>query len=116
MAGFGATLTLGTLAVVASDISVSQGDPPPRLAIAAEAPQPDGQGSFLVRFTVTNAAPATAAQVTVEGVLSEGERVLETSRAVLDYVPRGSSARGGLWFRQDPAGRLTLRATGYAEP
>ncbi|WP_419898066.1 hypothetical protein [Roseomonas sp. USHLN139] len=116
MAGFGAVLTLGTLAIVASDIPASRGDPVPLLTIAEEPPRPDGQGAFLVRFTVTNAAPATAAQVTVEGVLAEGGRVLETSRTVLDYVPRGSSARGGLWFRQDPSGRLTLRATGYAEP
>ncbi|WP_159995353.1 TIGR02588 family protein [Roseomonas sp. 18066] len=116
MAAIGAGLTLATLAVVASDISASRGDPVPRLRIAAEAPRPDGQGAFLVRFTVTNAAPATAAQVTVEGVLAEGDRVLETSQVTLDYVPRGSSARGGLWFRQDPGGRLRLRVTGYAEP
>jgi uncharacterized protein (TIGR02588 family) len=36
---------------------------------------------------------------------------------VLDYVPPRSSREGGLWFSRDPrAGRLTLRATGYAEP
>jgi uncharacterized protein (TIGR02588 family) len=116
VAALGAVLTLGTLGVIAADIPGSGDDPAPRLSVAAGPAQPDGQGGYLLRFTVTNAAPATAAQVTIEGTIGEAGRVLETSRVVLDYVPRGSSARGGLWFRQDPAGRVALRATGFAEP
>jgi uncharacterized protein (TIGR02588 family) len=59
------------------------------------------------------------AKLTMAGAVRtelRGNRV-STSEAVLDYVPPRSGREGGLWFAGDPrAGRLTLRATGYAEP
>jgi uncharacterized protein (TIGR02588 family) len=77
-------------------------------------PGPDGH---LVRFTVTNASQATAAAVEIEGRLMQDGEVLEASHVTLDYAPRGSMTRGGLWFTRDPSCcTLSIRATGYQEP
>jgi uncharacterized protein (TIGR02588 family) len=47
----------------------------------------------------------------------DGGRVIESSAAVLDYVPGESVRRGGLFFSTDPrVHRLTLRAHGYQQP
>lgn len=116
-ATLGGLLAAGTLAVIASDIPGSGEAVAPRLAVTAAAPEPAGEAGHLLRFTVTNSAAASAAEVEVEGRLERDGQPPEVSRARLDYVPRGSSSRGGLWFRQDPAGgRLTLRVLGYSEP
>jgi uncharacterized protein (TIGR02588 family) len=75
------------------------------------------QDRYLVQFRAFNQGGSAAAQLTIEGELVGPDGTTETSEAVLDYVPPRSSREGGLWFSRDPrAGRLTLRATGYAEP
>jgi uncharacterized protein (TIGR02588 family) len=72
---------------------------------------------YLVQFRAFNQGGSAAAELTIEGELTGPDGSAETSEAVLDYVPARSSREGGLWFSGDPrAGRLTLRATGYAEP
>jgi uncharacterized protein (TIGR02588 family) len=74
-------------------------------------------GLWLVEFSAHNRGHETAAGVQVQGELMEGERAVETSEAMLDYVPGESVRRGGLFFRADPrAYRLELRALGYQEP
>lgn len=89
---------------------------PPAITVQADTVLKAG-GLWLVRFQARNAGHETAAAVKVEGELMEGDRAVEASEAMLDYVPGESVRRGGLFFRADPrAYRLELRAHGYQEP
>ena len=76
------------------------------------------EDGYLVQFRAFNQGGSAAAELTIEGGARQVRTAsTETSEAVLDYVPARSGREGGLWFSGDPrAGRLTLRATGYAEP
>ncbi|MDJ0386771.1 hypothetical protein QMO56_01480 [Roseomonas sp. E05] len=114
-ATLGGVVVLVTLAVVVAQIPGAD-SAPPDVHLRVEAVQPSG-GGYLVRFEAVNRAQATASAVEVEGRLEEGGRLAEASRVRLDYVPRGSRQRGGLWFTRDPAQfRLSLRVLGYQEP
>jgi len=114
-AALGGAVVLATLAVVAAQIP-GDDKAPPEIELRVSAVRPAGQG-YLVRFEAANAASSTAAAVEVEGRLEEDGRLVEASRVQLDYVPRGSRQRGGLWFTHDPAQyRLSLRVLGYQEP
>lgn len=76
------------------------------------------QGShWLVTFEAENTGSIAAAQLLIEGELKDGERVVETSQATLDYLPPRSRRQGGLMFRENPFTLdLELRASGYARP
>jgi uncharacterized protein (TIGR02588 family) len=114
-AAIGATLVAATLVTVALQIP-HEDEAPPQLRVRVVDVVAAEEG-HLVRFAVTNASQATAAAVEIEGRLSQDGQVVETSHVTLDYAPRGSTARGGLWFTRDPACcTLALRAAGYQEP
>lgn len=89
---------------------------PPSLEVQADTVLKSG-GLWLVEFSARNRGHETAAAVKVEGALMQGDSAVESSEAVLDYVPGESVRRGGLFFRADPrAYRLELRALGYQDP
>lgn len=75
------------------------------------------QNGYQVRFEVSNAARATAADVVVRGELRDGDQIVEVVETTLDYVPMQSKASGGLIFQHAP-GELSVRlsAIGYSEP
>lgn len=108
-------LVLGVVGYLLYD-AVARPRTPPAVTVQADTVLKAG-GLWLVRFRAENAGHGTAAAVQVEGELREGDQTVETSEAVLDYVPGESVRRGGLFFRADPrAYRLELRAHGYQEP
>lgn len=83
----------------------------PSLEVRATRVVPNAAG-YVVEFEVTNRASGTAAAVQVEGALNE-----EMSSATLDYVAGNASAKGGLFFRNDPREqKLELRALGFQTP
>ena len=89
---------------------------PPSIRVAADTVL-QSEGLWLVEFHATNGGHETAAGVKIEGELMQADSSVESSEAVLDYVPGRSVRRGGLFFRNDPrAYRLELRAHGYQEP
>jgi len=89
---------------------------PPSVQVRADTVL-QADGLWLVRFQARNRGHETAAALKVEGELMQGDSSVETSEAVLDYVPGRSVRYGGLFFRRDPrAYRLELRAHGYQEP
>lgn len=91
-------------------------DPVPLLAVTARSVTPAAQ-NHVVTIRLTNDSGPTAAAVQVEGVLKRGAEEVETSTAVIDYVPGHGEAKGGLVFTADPrAHRLELRVTGYEHP
>lgn len=72
---------------------------------------------YLVEFTLENEGTATAADVTIEGELKAGERVIETSDVTVDYIPSKSRKKGGLFFSENPQTHdLKIRAKGYNKP
>jgi uncharacterized protein (TIGR02588 family) len=73
--------------------------------------------TYLVLFEVYNRGTMTAAAVSVEGQLLEGEQSIESRSSTLTYVPPKSVRRGGLYFSRNPGDfRLEVQATGYEEP
>jgi uncharacterized protein (TIGR02588 family) len=112
----GLVLTAGMLAFIAWEALTRPGDVPP--AVTVEPTQVrQAAGIWIVGFQAINHAPTTAQDVEIEGTLSQDGSEVETARATLDFVPGGSSVRGGLFFGSDPSRYdLELRALGYAEP
>lgn len=108
-------LVLGVVGYLLYD-AVARPRTPPSIRVAADTVLHSG-GLWLVEFRATNAGHETAAGVKIEGELMRGDSAVESSEAVLDYVPGRSVRHGGLFFRRDPrAYRLELRAHGYQEP
>jgi uncharacterized protein (TIGR02588 family) len=96
--------------------AVARPQTPPSVQVRADTVL-QANGLWLVRFRATNHGHQTAAALKVEGELMRADSSVETSEAVLDYVPGRSVRHGGLFFRHDPrAYRLELRALGYQEP
>lgn len=72
---------------------------------------------YVVGVVIRNEGASTASAVEIEGTLMRNGVTVETSTATLDYLPRFSSRRAGLFFASDPRdGTLQLRANGYSEP
>lgn len=108
-------LVLFVLAYLVYD-AAARPQTPPAVQVRVDSIVP-AAGMWRVDFTARNRGHAAAAEVKVEGEIRAGGGMVETSEAVLDYVPGQSSRRGGLFFREDPrAGALELRAHGYQDP
>ena len=74
-------------------------------------------GGYIVRFSARNTGPATAAALSISGELLDATAVIESSEAVLDYLPSNAERQGGLIFQNDPARyELKLTAKGYFDP
>lgn len=113
--GLSACLVAGVIAALVHDALYSWGGYP-ELLVVVEGSFPAGDG-YLVQFNAQNHGNATAAGVEIEGQISDGGRVLETSSVTLDYVPGNSEHKGGLLFKADPeAYELVVSAKGYQEP
>ncbi len=114
-AALGLAMTLGVVGYTLWE-GVTEDEGPPRLTVSAEAATPNG-ATHVVPIVVRNDSPATAAQVEIRAVLHSVGGAPEERRASFAYVPGHGEARGGLVFRQDPAGaELDLSVEGYAEP
>lgn len=75
------------------------------------------QHGYVVEFVAHNTGAATAQDLSVEGVLREGGKIVETSRTTLAFAPPQGERRGGLIFFRDPRRyRLEIRAQGYDRP
>ena len=108
--GVGLLLTLGVVAVIARDAFNNSAGMAPDIEVVVREQQHVG-GRWLVRFDAHNRSPVTAAQVTIEGALPDGE----TSTATIDYIPGRSTRGGGLVFSAEPRG-VRLRPLGFQDP
>lgn len=116
VAGLGALIALALLGFIGWEALKGANDGPAILAVRAEriVPMP---GGFVAELEVRNRSDSTAAAVQIEGILRQGDEIVETSRATIDYVPGRGRQKAGLLFTRDPAAlRLDVRATGYQEP
>ena len=115
IAGTGLMLVLGVIAFLIVQ-STHDDSGPPLLSVRVDTIVAVGDSAWIVRFTADNRARAAAAGVAITGEVGHDPDI-ETSHAVLDYVPGSSSRAGGLMFRRDPrGGGLRLRVEGYQEP
>ncbi|KSB91312.1 hypothetical protein AS593_05490 [Caulobacter vibrioides] len=112
-AAIGLACALVAIGFVGWDALLGERSPPAvEVRLMAVTPTPHG---FVAEVEAINHGGSPAAQVAIEGVLS-GEGEPETAQATLDYIPERSRAKGGLVFEHDPrAGRLVLRAKGFAD-
>jgi uncharacterized protein (TIGR02588 family) len=90
---------------------------PPELVVRVDSSGRRGT-THVVYFTVSNRGRATAADVGVRGSIRRETLILESSAALLDYVPGESASNGALIFTHGgAAGRaLELSITGYRDP
>lgn len=113
--GIGLLLFLGSVGVLGYEgLFRSGGDPV--VALSVEDIGHDGQ-RWHARIRAENTGGSTAARVRVVGHLMSGTAVVETAEIEFDYLPAGSTQRGGLFFdRNVPDHELRLRVLGYAAP
>jgi uncharacterized protein (TIGR02588 family) len=115
-AGVGLILLLAVIGVILADALGGRQEAPPAITVARLASTPSA-GGWVVEFEARNAGQQAAAEVQVVGVLTTGQGEPERRSATVDYLPGGGAARGGLLFRNDPAGGvLELTAEGYRQP
>lgn len=114
-AAIGLIIVLGALGFLIYR-GAMKGDAPPNLKVEVESVTKTGE-NYLVKFRVANTGEMTAAAVTIEGELKNGEKTEEASDTSLTYVPMQSTRRGGLIFTKNPNEfKLEIRAKGYEQP
>ena len=115
------TAAAGLLLVVAALVftvyrAVTAKDTPPDLNVKIESVTPVSAG-YLVKFHVANSGEETAAAVSLEGTLKNGETVEESGTVTIDYVPSHSEREGGILFEKNPQNyQMEIRADGFANP
>lgn len=115
IAGLGLILVLASISLTLYR-AFTEESTPPILAIRIDSISPT-EGGFLVRFSVKNTGNQTAADLNIEGVLKNGEKIEETSTMALTYAPANSNRQGGLLFTKNPSELdLQIRAMGYSVP
>lgn len=94
----------------------TKGDTPPVVKVEVESIAQAGE-NYVVNFRVSNTGDTTAADLTIEGELKNGEKSEETSDVTMTYVPARSVRRGGLIFTKNPNEfQLKIRAKGFEMP
>ena len=112
----GLVLTVALLGFIGWRALTGEEHSPPELELRVERVVRAGD-AYVAQFVAHNRSPQTAEGVGIEGELSVATGEPERSTATFDYIPGGSSVRGGLYFSSDPgAGSLRLRALGYTRP
>lgn len=96
--------------------ALTEADTPPLIEVRVDSVGAGGD-DWLVRFEVRNRGSETAANVTIQGALMNGDGTVQESEATIDYIPAHGRRVGGLYFGHDPRTmRLELRALGYDAP
>jgi uncharacterized protein (TIGR02588 family) len=115
VAALGAILLAGAIGYMAY-FAIGKNSEPPAIVITQRAITPSGSG-YLVLVDIANRGNSTAASLTIAGELKRGGSTIETRRVTLDYLPRHSERRTGLFFTKDPNRfQLELYPVGYTEP
>ncbi|HYG87600.1 MAG TPA: hypothetical protein VD978_15180 [Azospirillum sp.] len=115
VSGIGLLLFLGAVGVLGYEgLFRSTGDPV--IVLSVEDVSHDGT-RWHARIRAENTGGSTGARVRVVGYLMSGSTVVETAEVEFDYLPAGSTQRGGLFFdRNALTHELRLRVLGYAAP
>ncbi|WP_181703700.1 hypothetical protein [Chthonobacter albigriseus] len=115
VAGVGVVL-VASLVVFLALQAFTQAEGPPVIVLEPVGIEKVGD-HWHVEVRVRNDGFSTAAALDIAGELKDGEETVGEATATLDYLPRHSERKAGLFFNQDPgAYRLELHARGYVEP
>jgi uncharacterized protein (TIGR02588 family) len=115
LAALGMLFVLGSFTMLVRE-SIVAGPPAADISIQVDEIRPSAHG-YLVSLKIRNSGNATAASLSVEGVLKRGGTSVETSLVTVDYVAAGSVRDAALLFSNDPRqSEVTVRAKGYIEP
>lgn len=97
--------------------AVTEADSPPKLSVKTDSVIKIENG-YLVKFSLYNDGEDNAAEVVVEGKITEGETDTETSSVTIDYAPSHSRREGALLFTKEPKtdANFQIRALGYQKP
>lgn len=108
-------LVLATIGWILYETIITE-DRPPQLTAQILKTERVASG-WQVMVEVSNSGDQAAAAVEVKGVLMDGSSTVEEAEATFDYVPGGSTTRGGLIFVNDPSrARLEILPTAFTEP
>ncbi len=114
-AAIGLILVVGTLGFLIYS-AATEPDSPPQLIIR-EYSVSQNESGYLVNFSLYNDGARNAADVVVEGKITQGGEDLETSSVTVDYSPSHSKREGGLIFTKNPKDfEFQIRALGYMKP
>lgn len=115
-AGTGLLLTLIMIGVIGREALNGEAERMPVIAVAATAISPAAPG-YVLAFEARNRTGSTAAAVEIEATLKDGDTIIDTGKATLDYVPGHGKARGGVFFARDPRRyKFEIRALGFQIP
>jgi uncharacterized protein (TIGR02588 family) len=112
----GLLLTLGLLGFIGRE-AFAESSPEPVFVAVHRTGTHAVHGGYEVEFEARNVSGKAASGVQIEATLEIPGAKPIASQVTLDYVPGHSVRKGGVFFPVDPqAGKLELRAHGYAEP
>jgi uncharacterized protein (TIGR02588 family) len=115
-AGAGLVLILLLLAVIGRAAISNERSNSPWIELRTGQTKTAASGFFLP-IEVSNKAGRAVAALHIAGALRQGNRIVEESRATVDYVPGHGRASGGLFFEHDPERyKLSVRPIGYEDP
>ncbi len=115
-AGIGLVSLIFLLGTIGHDALQGGAQVPPDIVLEARAASRTSKG-YVVTFEAFNRGGGTAAALEIEARLMDGDRVIETSTATIDYVAGHGSADGGLFFINDPVTRtVEMRPLGFQTP
>ncbi len=114
-AAIGLMLVAGTIGFLIYS-ALTEENTPPKLTVKTDSVTANG-GGYLVKFSLYNDGENNAADIVVEGKITDGEKDLETSSVTIDYAPSHSRREGGLLFTKNPQDfEFQIRALGYEKP
>jgi uncharacterized protein (TIGR02588 family) len=114
-AAVGFILVAGTIGFLIYS-AVTEANSPPKLTVKTDSVTALENG-WLVKFSLYNDGENNAAEVVVEGKISEDGKDAETSSVTIDYAPSHSRREGALLFTKEPKEEnFQIRALGYQKP
>ena len=115
-AAIGLLLTLLVLGVIGREALRGETKQLPVIAVAVTGISRAAPG-YVLAFEASNKTGGTAAAVEIEAILKDGDTIVETSKATLDYVPGHGKVKGGVFFAKNPRRhKLEIRALGFQIP
>jgi uncharacterized protein (TIGR02588 family) len=73
--------------------------------------------AFVVRYEMHNSGDDTLSNLRVTARLRDGEKEIESSSTIIDYLPARSTQEGGFYLRRDPRlHTLEIAPEGYQSP
>jgi len=111
----GSVLVLGVI-VYMGFLALTEHGAPPDISLAIERVH-SASGGYLAEIVAVNSGGTTAADVTIEASVNDGDRKLETREVMFDFLPMHSERSAAIVFERDPGPfQVKLRVLSHREP